>query len=83
MTCPNCAAPAPAGAAECPNCGAIYAKFAKKLESRAGSPPAVLNPWKGRAVAIALLMLWMAALGLYYRQVVARMKVRNPAGPAR
>jgi hypothetical protein len=83
MKCPNCGVEAPAGAADCAACGVIFAKFKKKLESLPVPVPSKHNPWIGRAAAAAIVLLWMAALGLYYRRAVSEMPVRNPAGPAR
>jgi hypothetical protein len=81
MKCPNCGVEGAAGAAECSACGVIFAKFKRKLERP--PVPTVYNPWKGRAIAAALALLWAAGFGLYYRGKVAAMRVRNPAGPAR
>ncbi len=82
MKCPNCGLEGPSGAAECAGCGVIYAKFLKKLDLKAPVTKAA-NPWKGRAVAFALLVLWFLGFTLYYQRRVAEMRVLNPAGPAR
>lgn len=82
MKCPNCGVEAPAGAADCAACGVIFAKFKKKLENLELPPPAKINLWKGRVVALVLVTIWIVAFGLYYRRVVATMP-RKPAGPAR
>ena len=83
MKCPNCGVQAPAGAADCAGCGVIFAKFKKKLELATVPVASTFNPWKGRAIAAAIVALWFVAFGLYYRRVIAEMLVRNPAGPAR
>ncbi|MBI2387663.1 MAG: zinc ribbon domain-containing protein [Elusimicrobia bacterium] len=82
MKCPNCGVEAPAGATDCPACGVIFAKFKKKLESLPVPEPARFDPWVGRAIAAAIVAIWMIAFGLYYRRAVSEMPVRNPAGPA-
>lgn len=83
VKCPNCAAAVLPGADDCASCGIIIAKFKKKLESLPAPVPSKVNPWIGRAVAAAIVIVWTVAFGLYYRRVVAEMPVRNPAGPAR
>lgn len=83
MKCPNCGVEAPAGAAECPACGVIFAKFKKKLENLPAPSPVPYNPWLGRGLAAAIVLIWMLAFGWYYRRAVSEMPVRNPAGPAR
>jgi hypothetical protein len=82
MKCPNCGVEAPAGAPECAGCGVIFAKFMKKLDLKAPVQEAG-TPWKGRALAFSLLVLWFIGLSLYYQRRVAEMRVANPAGPAR
>lgn len=83
MKCPNCGVTSPAGAADCASCGVIFAKFRAKLERAEAPVPGIFNPWTGRAIAAALVALWLIAFGVYYRGLVAGMRVRNPAGPAR
>lgn len=83
MKCPNCGVEAAAGATDCPACGVIFAKFKKKLESLTLPPPTKFNPWIGRGIAAAIVVLWMIAFGVYYRRAVSEMPVRNPAGPFR
>ncbi len=83
MKCPNCGVQAPAGATECPGCGVIFAKFKRKLENLEPSSVPAINPWIGRGLAAALLLAWIIAFTLYYRQAVSVMKVHNPGGPAR
>lgn len=85
MKCPNCAAENPEGSAECASCGVIFAKLkAKKertvLEAKAGEAltaakpedePAAFNPWKGRAIAGGIVVLWIAGFAIYYHRAVA------------
>lgn len=85
MKCPNCAAEASDGAAECASCGVIFAKLkAKKertvLEAKAGEAltsakpeekPAEFNPWKGRAIAAGIVVLWIVGFAIYYHRAVA------------
>lgn len=82
MKCPNCGLESPAGATECAGCGVIFAKFMKKLDLKAPATEAA-RPWKGRALAFALLVIWFIAFSVYYQRRVAEMRVLNPAGPAR
>jgi hypothetical protein len=79
MKCPNCGVEAPAGSEECGSCGIIFAKFKKKLEAigaPAETPP--YHPWRVRAIALTLVMLWCAGFALYYRSVVADLRRRSP-----
>jgi hypothetical protein len=66
VKCPNCGIDAAAGAADCAGCGVIFAKFMKKLDRAEAPAPAAINPWKGRAIAVAIVALWLAAFALYY-----------------
>lgn len=72
MKCPHCGVDVPAGAIECAGCGVIFAKFKKKLEHLEAPAPATFNPWKGRAIAVAIVALWLLAFGLYYHRVLSR-----------
>jgi len=84
MKCPNCGADFPAGAADCAGCGIIFAKFKKKLERlEAPAPAPPVSRWKGRAIALTLVMLWCAGFALYYSRVVANLRARRPDRPAR
>lgn len=78
MKCPNCGLEGPAGAAECAGCGIIFAKFKKKLEAVGSAPSKPFNPWKGRAAALVLVVLWCVGFALYYRRVVADLRARRP-----
>ena len=80
MKCPNCGVLCPAGAAECPACGVIFAKFKKKLESDSAPVPSTFKPWKGRAIAAALVALWFVGFALYYRARVSEIRARAPHG---
>ena len=82
MKCPNCGVEAAAGAAECAGCGIIFAKFKKKLERLEPPSPAPLNLWKGRAIALAIVALWLIGFGLYYRRVVSGLRGLKPVRPA-
>lgn len=82
MKCPNCGAEAPAGAVDCAGCGVIFAKFKAKLERvEAPAPAPPVNRWKGRAIALTLVMLWCAGFALYYSRVVADLRARKPDRP--
>ncbi len=93
MKCPNCGATTPEGAVECAGCGVIFAKLKQKLEREKGQEkepdkeeapaPAQFNPWKGRLIAMALVLAWFIAFGLYYRGLVSEMPVLHPEGPER
>ena len=84
MKCPNCAAEAEDGAAECPSCSVLIAKFLEKRErerltaetalAAAKAPPRAPEPWRGRTVAAILAGAWVLALGLYYRHRIAAIK---------
>jgi hypothetical protein len=90
MKCPNCGAQAADGASECPQCGLVFAKW-KVLEERKKRDEAAalteletagtreFNPWIGRAIAGALVAVWMLGIGLYYRHHRARVH-RRPLG---
>lgn len=79
MNCPLCSATAADGAAECPSCGAIFAKLRERQEkdkkkaeaalALAGSPAPTppLNPWTLRIAAAVVVAAWMLGLGLYFR----------------
>lgn len=91
MKCPNCSAEGPEGGAECASCGVIFAKFKKRqervvLEAKAGEAlvaaapeekPAAFNPWKGRAIAGAIVLLWLAGFAVYYRRAVSEALARR------
>ncbi|UPT73590.1 MAG: hypothetical protein M0D55_17280 [Elusimicrobiota bacterium] len=91
MKCPNCAAEAADGSAECASCGVIFAKLkAKKervvLEAKAGEALAStapeekapeFNPWKIRAVAAAVVLAWLVGFGVYYRRAVSEALARR------
>lgn len=78
--CPNCAAPAAAGAAECPACGVIFAKWAKKAvpvqaKCRELTPrQAVVIP--GAAFALAGALAWSAP-GRFFIQAGLAMQVHE------
>ncbi len=91
MECPSCGKTAPAGAAECPACGVVFAKWEKREKDRdeerkreeaaalaaLESPAAApADPWVGRGIAAAIAAAWMIAFGLYFRHRYAR---RPPA----
>lgn len=78
MKCPNCSVEVPGGSAECVSCGIIFAKFKKKLEAVGAAPLKPFNPWKGRAAALVLVVLWCLGFALYYRSVVADLRARRP-----
>jgi hypothetical protein len=78
MKCPSCGAQAGDGAAECPSCGLIFAKWLERQEKEkreavealkrleappAGAPPR--NPWIGRGIAGAVVAVWLAGLVLF------------------
>jgi hypothetical protein len=81
MKCPNCGVEAPSGAADCAACGVIFAKFKKKLESLPSTPPSRFQPWMGRALAVVVVLAWMAGLALYYRAVLSGEPARKSAAP--
>jgi hypothetical protein len=76
MKCPSCAARADDGAAECPACGLVFAKWRARaekekkeaalalaaLESPTPPPP---DLWVVRTVAAAVVAAWVLGLGLY------------------
>ena len=76
MRCPNCGVQATKGAADCAGCGIVFARFLEKLEREASSVERTFNPWKGRAVAAALVALWFVSFGLYYRGAIAGLRAR-------
>lgn len=78
MKCPNCGVEGSPGATECAGCGVIFAKFKKKLACLDTPAPATFNPWKGRAIAVAIVVLWLLAFGLYYRRAVLRLRASQP-----
>jgi hypothetical protein len=78
MKCPNCSVEAPAGAAECASCGLVFAKLRKKIEELEAPRPAAYNPWIGRAIAAAVVALWILGFGLYYRRAVAKARASRP-----
>jgi hypothetical protein len=81
VKCPKCSAQAPAGAAECPSCGVIFAKLSKKKShereadkkaaadfmamAEAGERSAAVHPWLGKGIAIGLIVAWLGAMGYY------------------
>ena len=77
MKCPSCGAAAPDGAAECPACGLIFAKWRERdekekrealaaLEGRLTAPKlAPANLWVGRGIAGAVVLAWLLALSYY------------------
>ncbi|MDP3543257.1 MAG: hypothetical protein Q8T11_12385 [Elusimicrobiota bacterium] len=81
MKCPICGVDAPAGAVDCAACGIIFAKFKKKLESLPVTPASRFQPWMGRALAVVIVLAWMAGFGLYYRAVLSEMPARKTAAP--
>lgn len=83
MKCPNCGVDVPAGAADCPACGVIFAKFKKKLESLPSTPPSRFKPWMGRALAVFIVLAWMLGFALYYHRVYSELPVRKPSRPSR
>lgn len=80
MACPLCSFVAPEGAAECPSCGAIFAKLRARAEHEKGAPaqlpepeaPPRFNIWHIRIAAAALVVCWMLGLGLYYHVALNR-----------
>ena len=88
MKCPNCGAQAQEGAAECPQCGLVFAKWRERQEKETreaaealkahGAPPEPppANPWTGRLFAGLIVLWWMLGLAVYYmhrmRSVSAR-----------
>lgn len=74
--CPNCGAPAQAGAAECAGCGVVFAKWGAR-QARASSPAPVPAPARrGRAA------LWAAlCLGALLLFGAARLLFRSPSAP--
>ena len=80
--CPNCGAGWPAGAAECPGCGLLLSKWKERGErekreaeavlaqAESSPPPKRIDPWIGRSVAAALVMLYIAGLSVWvYRSM--------------
>ena len=70
MKCPACAAACGDGAAECPACGLIFAKWREQL-LKALEPPTparARNPWVGRAIAAVIAAAWTLGLALYCRR---------------
>jgi hypothetical protein len=78
MNCPLCSTAATDGAAECPSCGAIFAKILelrqremKKAEealAQASAPPKPLNAWNLRVAAAMIVVAWIVGLALYYHK---------------
>ena len=79
MKCPNCGVEAAAGAAECAGCGVIFAKLKKKLENLEPAAPAPGSLWKGRAIALVIVALWLIGFGLYYRRAISGLRLARPA----
>jgi len=97
MKCPSCAAAAADGAAECPACGVIFAKFEERRRrereaaaaalAQASAPPAPLvDPQLGRTVAVVLAAGWVLAFGYFifkdYRRRQALREARLSAAQA-
>jgi hypothetical protein len=72
MKCPSCKAEAADGAAECPSCGVIFAKFeqrrrrereeaARALAQLDAAPAPTVHPHLGRAIAGVVLTAWFGA----------------------
>lgn len=86
--CPLCSTAAPEGAAECPSCGAIFAKLRARAEREKNAalrlpeptPAPSVGPWQVRLAALAVVALWMLALGLYYRVELRRHPPRAGSG---
>lgn len=80
MQCPNCAKPAPDGAADCGGCGIIFSKW-KAREQRAepapGAPPAA-SPEpaasKKRLIGGLVLAAWAAYAAYTYSTMSAKRK---------
>ncbi|HEX4048304.1 MAG TPA: hypothetical protein VH309_10745 [Elusimicrobiota bacterium] len=80
MKCPSCSAECGDGAAECPACGLIFAKWRERREKEkdaalhalaalAGpSSPAPTNPWLTRGAAAAFVLAWILILAVYVRR---------------
>ncbi|HXT01476.1 MAG TPA: zinc ribbon domain-containing protein [Elusimicrobiota bacterium] len=79
MKCPSCGAPSADGAAECPQCGLVFAKWRERQEREKreaaealkslDAPPAPkppVNPWIGRIAAAVIVVWWMLGLAIYY-----------------
>lgn len=95
VKCPKCSAQAPAGAAECPSCGVIFAKLSKKKSHEreadkkaaadfmaladAGERSAAVHPWLGKGIAAGLVVLWLGVMG-YYLVKAARTPARPEPG---
>jgi hypothetical protein len=75
MKCPSCGAASDGDAApECPACGLIFAKWRERQEKEKRealeavqsleiAPKALpKNPWVGRGIAIAVVLVWIAGL---------------------
>jgi hypothetical protein len=83
MKCPSCGAASADGAAECPACGLIFAKWREKslkaLELPPPSPPAP-DRWIGRAIAAVIVILWLGGFGYYvYRHTLKRTTAAQPS----
>lgn len=91
MICPLCSSTAPEGAEECPSCGVIFAKLRARaerekkavVEELKPTPPPALDPRHVRLAALAVVALWMLALGLYYRVELSRRPRRAGAAAPR
>lgn len=94
MKCPLCAADAAEGALECPSCGVIFAKLKKRADREAGKAAGLLDtapaktPWafldskaKRRAIALAVVAAWTAAVGLAVRRSLRRAAAGRGAVP--
>lgn len=89
MKCPNCGAPSEGAAAECPQCGLVFAKWRERQEKEkreaaealkaleSPPPPPKTSPWIGRLIAAVIVTWWMLGLAIYY---VHRMRAVSGRG---
>lgn len=80
MKCPNCGVACPAGAAECPACGVIFEKFKKKLDALPPPTPPRFPLWLGRVIAVAIVVLWMLGLTVYFKTLGQMPQPRRGTG---
>jgi hypothetical protein len=85
-TCPKCAHPTPAGAAECPQCGVVFAKLAARRAPEnpravpiAAEPERAAPPDSGARIVFAVRALTIAGLALWTWQF-ARVPMGVAAG---